>query len=87
MHSRLPSVPSQPTSQLRALIAANLDQAIAAKELTNRQVADAIGSTEHQVWRWRRGHVKPLDETLAALGSVLERDLAWFYVDHQAAAA
>lgn len=39
--------------------------------MTNRQVGDAIGTTEHQVWRWRRGRVRPNDENLAALAHVL----------------
>lgn len=74
-------MPSQPTSQLRATIAANLDAAIAAKGLTNREVGDAVGTTEHQVWRWRRGRVRPADTTLAALASALDRDIAWFFVE------
>lgn len=66
----VPNVPSQATS-LSKIIAANLDGLISAKGLTNRQVADAVGSTEHQVWRWRRGKVTPNDENLAALAAAL----------------
>ena len=83
----MPSVPSQATSQLRATVAANLDAAIVAKGLTNRALADAVGSTEHQVWRWRRGRVKPSDTTLAALAEALGRDLPWFYIDRDEKAA
>jgi transcriptional regulator with XRE-family HTH domain len=54
--------------------------------MTNRQVGEAVGTTEHQVWRWRKGRVRPSDTTLAALAEVLGRDLAWFYVDHAEAA-
>lgn len=83
----LPSVPSQATSQLRATVAANLDFAITSKGMTNRAVAEAIGSTEHQVWRWRRGRVKPSDITLAGLADALDRDLAWFYIEREDVAA
>lgn len=61
---------SQPTG-LRAIIAGNLDGLIRQSGLTNREVADRIGSTEHQVWRWRKGKVRPNEDNLAALATVL----------------
>lgn len=63
-------VPSQPTG-LAAIIAGNLDALIASSGMTNREVGERIGTTEHQVWRWRKGRVRPNDENLAALASVL----------------
>lgn len=59
------------TTGLREVIAANIDAAITAKEMTNREVGDAIGATEHQVWRWRRGKVKPSTRYMAALADTL----------------
>lgn len=67
----------------KAIIAANLDKAITAAGQTNRQIGEAIGATEHQVWRWRRGVVKPSAKYLAALVHLLFADnLAAIYVDH-----
>lgn len=63
-------MPSQAAS-LRVIIAANIDGLIKSQGKTNREVADAIGSTEHQVWRWRKGKVTPNEENLAALAVVL----------------
>lgn len=73
-------VPSQATSHLRALIAQTIDREMVERDLTNRALADQIGSTEHQVWRWRRGRIRPSDENLAALASVLtDGDIAAFF--------
>jgi transcriptional regulator with XRE-family HTH domain len=73
-------MPSQVASQVRASIAFNIDRAIDAKGLTNREVGEAIGSTEHQVWRWRRGRHTPSIESLTALARLLlDGDLAAFY--------
>lgn len=78
----MPFVPSQATSQTRETIAANLDRAISAKGWTNRFVGEAIGKTEHQVWRWRRAKHDPSLDTLAALANLLfEGDIARFYDD------
>jgi len=63
-------VPSQPTG-LSSIIAGNIDGLIRAHDMTNRKVAELIGTTEHQVWRWRKGRVRPNDDNLAALAHVL----------------
>lgn len=63
-------MPSQVTG-LAAIIAGNLETLIASSGMTNREVGDRIGTTEHQVWRWRKGKVRPNDENLAALAAVL----------------
>lgn len=76
-------MPSQETSHVKALIAANLDAAIAARPgLTNRALGESIGKTEHQVWRWRNGRNTPETPTLIALADVLGVELAWFYTEH-----
>lgn len=66
---------------LRQIVAQNLDAAIAGSGRTNRSVAEEIGSTEHQVWRWRRGKVGPSDQSLVALAKALGQTVAWFYTD------
>lgn len=78
----MPTVPSQAPSPIKALIAANLDRAITARGMTNRQVGEAIGKTEHQVWRWRRGKFMPEERTLMALAELLaDGRVAAFYED------
>lgn len=75
---------SQGDRQIKALVAANIDRGIVAKGLTNRAVGDKIGKTEHQVWRWRKGHHSPSLEALASLADVLfAGDLTEFYVNHK----
>jgi transcriptional regulator with XRE-family HTH domain len=55
--------------------------------MTNRAVGEAIGSTEHQVWRWRAGRVTPSTDNLAALANVLfDGDITELYADQPAAA-
>lgn len=77
-------MPSQPTG-LSATIAINLDSLIRASGMTNREVGERIGTTEHQVWRWRKGKVRPNDENLAALASVLtDGDLAALLIQEAA---
>lgn len=67
-------------------MARNLDDEIARRKLTNRVVAERIGATEHQVWRWRKGRHMPNLEALSALASLLfEGDISRLYVDREAA--
>jgi transcriptional regulator with XRE-family HTH domain len=82
------SVPSQATEHLKARVAMNIDVAIRARKLTNRAVAEAIGSTEHQVWRWRRGRVTPGPANIAALATLLaDGDASVLYAEPAQAAA
>lgn len=71
-----------------ALIGRNIRVARLLAGKTQNDLAVDIGLRESQtVSNWERGLFKPSDENLAALCHVLRRDLAWFYTDHQAAAA
>lgn len=73
-------MPSPATSPTAALTAANLDRAIRDAGLTNRQVAERIGATEHQVWRWRRGRTVPSQTRALALANELfDGDLSALY--------
>ena len=68
-------------------MAANIDRGIRLRQMTNRAVGEAIGSTEHQVWRWRAGRVTPSTDNLAALANILfDGDMAELYADEPAAA-
>lgn len=67
MHGTLAFVPSQVPSQA----ASNLDRAIRARHLTNRQVAESIGTTELEVWRWRHAKHAPSARYRAALAQLL----------------
>lgn len=78
----------QATRPEKAIIASNIDAAIIAVGKTNREIGESIGATEHQVWRWRRGVVKPSTKYLAALVHLLfADDFAAIYTDHQPKAA
>jgi len=75
------------TADIRSRIAVNLDRGIAARGMTNRAVGDAIGATEHQVWRWRRGKHLPSTITLQRLADVLfDGNAREFYADDERAA-
>lgn len=64
-------MPSPATSPVKALIAANLDRAIRVADKTNREIGEAVGATEHAVWRWRNGRTEPSGRYVAALADVL----------------
>ena len=87
MHARLQIVPSQGGSHLKHTVAANIDRGIRERGITNRAVGEAMGSTEHQVWRWRTGRHMPDLDNLAALANVLfGGDITELYADDEAAA-
>lgn len=73
-------MPSPASSPLKPVIAANIDRAIREAGKTNRQVGDAIGATEHQVWRWRQGINEPIGKYKVALaGELFGGDIAALY--------
>lgn len=64
-----------------------MDRAIRVSGRTNRDVGDAIGATEHQVWRWRHGRSVPRDDYALALAAELfDGDLSALYARHEDAA-
>lgn len=88
----LPSVSSQATSQVRGLIASNLDRAITDAGMTNREVAESIQTgvirpTGEQVWKWRRGRHMPSTDALVALADLLfDGDVSALYAQEEQAA-
>ncbi len=73
---------SQATGDLATTVAENIRNARQAKGLTQRQLADAVGTDPGVVSKWERGKHTPGYPTLALLGVALEREVAWFYENH-----
>lgn len=74
-------------SQVTNRIGANLRAARKRSGLTQRQLAERIGTDSFQVSRWERGANRPQDETLHALAGALGLDLADFYAEPMGRAA
>lgn len=75
----------QATTPASTRIARNVKDARLLAGMTQSQLATALGLGDSMtVSNWERGVFKPSDENLAALCQVLDRDLAWFYTDHDA---
>jgi transcriptional regulator with XRE-family HTH domain len=74
---------SDATTDLTAIIAANIRAARRSAGLTQHALAVAIGRGDAMtVSRWERAEHRPSDESLVALAEALQRPIAWFYVDH-----
>lgn len=74
----------QGTPQIKTIVGRNLRAARDAKGLTQREVAQAIGTEGFQVSRWEKGRVRPNDVTLARLAEALDVEFVWFFIDHDA---
>lgn len=68
-------------SQVSRQIGANLRSARQAAGLTQRQLAEKIGTDSFQISRWERGANRPQDETLHALIEALGISLAQVYAE------
>lgn len=67
---------------MRRNIAANIDRAIIASGRTNRSIAEELGVTEQQVWRWRHGRTAPSHPSLIGLAALLfDGDYGALYED------
>lgn len=73
-------------SQISRQIGRNLKRARVARGLTQRELAEMIGTDSFQVSRWERGANRPKDDTLHALGEALAVQLSSFYEPDEAAA-
>lgn len=74
-------------SQVSRQIGANIRKARKAAGLTQRQLAERIGTDSFQVSRWERGANRPQYETLAALAAALGLTPTAFYAEPDEAAA
>lgn len=61
-------------------------EAQSARGLTNDQLAREIDVTVRLVQRWRAGTVVPSLPNLHRLSETLDRPVAWFFTDDEAAA-
>lgn len=85
-YATLHSMTSQPSRQIAQITGANLKAARAARGLTQRQVAEAVGATSMDVSRWETGRVEPgpgYRQKLAA--ALFDGDLAAIYATTEAA--
>lgn len=74
----------QATPQIKTTVGLNIRAARDAKHLTQRQVAEAIGTEGFQVSRWEKGRVRPSDMTLIRLAEALDiPDWTWFLMSHE----
>jgi transcriptional regulator with XRE-family HTH domain len=73
-------MPSQTTEHLRATIAANIDAAIVESGMTNREVGEAMGASETQVWKWRKGKTGIGQTNLVKLAEALGVEWSSFYM-------
>lgn len=74
---------------LAHIVGSNLRAAREALDLTQRELALRLGGkTDGQrISDWERGVNRPSDLSLVALADALQRDVAWFYTDHDRVAA
>lgn len=72
---------SQAARRIPALIGFNLKAARERRELTQHELALAVGTQAMQVSRWERGAHRPNDETLHALAEALGLTYAEFFVE------
>lgn len=68
-------------------LAGNIRRARKLAGLSQVQLAVAAECDPQQISKWERGEHKPSDLNLAALATALERDLAWFFTDHETSEA
>lgn len=68
---------------LKATIAANLRQAQKDSELSNQQMADAVGAHPRLYVKWKQGDVTPGHGYMLKLAEALGQDVSWFYVNRE----
>jgi transcriptional regulator with XRE-family HTH domain len=70
--------------QKENFFAENLRVAQAEANLTNQQVAHALGISESLLGKWRRGASKPSVDNAVALAKIVGRPVEWLTTDHRA---
>jgi transcriptional regulator with XRE-family HTH domain len=80
-------MPSQVPRHLKVVIAENIRAARDGAGLTQAELAKRLNMESINVSRWERALVTPNLDNFAALADALGHDIAWFYTDHEAAAA
>lgn len=77
-----PEMSGRAIGHLKELVAANITLAIAESGMTLAEIARHLETHEKAVRRWRKGEVTPHQDNLHRLAVLLDRDVAWFYTDH-----
>lgn len=72
-------MPSQAPEHLTAIVAANIDRAIAKAGKTNREIGTLMNASETQVWKWRKAKHGISHQNLMRMAEVLGHEPAWFY--------
>jgi transcriptional regulator with XRE-family HTH domain len=72
---------------MRTIVGANLKAARLDSGMNQLKLAQELGVDSQYVSRWERGKVMPTLGNLHRLAEALDRDVAWFYTDHDKAAA
>lgn len=72
---------------IKSRVSDNIRLAIEQEKLTVAEVARRIGGHERAVRRWRNGEGAPDIDSLASLAVALDREIGWFYEDHEPEAA
>lgn len=75
-------VMSTDRQDIRELVGRNIRLAREAKRLSQRQLAELIGSTRKSVGEWETGKHMPEVEAVYAIADALGRTAGWFYDPH-----
>lgn len=78
---------SQAPNHLVARIGRNIAEARAEKGWSQRELGIQLGMDSRGVSRWETGKHAPSRDNLGALARIFDRDLGWFYADHDQVAA
>jgi transcriptional regulator with XRE-family HTH domain len=73
------------TGHLKSLVATNIREAMG--DMTSAELANRLQTHERNVRRWRNGEATPTLPRLTTIADELGREVAWFYTDHNTAAA
>lgn len=76
-------MPSQAPSRFATLVGQNIKAARLSCDLTQRLLAERVGVDAMLVSKWERGRHRPNDQNLALIAEQTNRDLAWFYAEHE----
>jgi transcriptional regulator with XRE-family HTH domain len=70
--------------ELRRVIGANVRLARRGAGMSQEDLIEAVDGlfVRQQLSTWENGHKQPRETTLARIGSVTGRSLAWFYEPH-----
>ncbi len=74
----------QATRHIKSIVGANIRAARDGAGLTQRELGALVNGMESiNVSRWERGQVIPSATSMVALADALNRDVGWFYTDHE----